>query len=58
MVDESQRTRVECYSRIVGYLRSVDAWNEGKQEEFKMREVYDVSSLTPTTSAGPGCGCC
>ena len=30
----------EVYSRIVGYLRPVGAWNAGKQEEFKLREMY------------------
>lgn len=29
--------RTEVYSRIVGYLRPVQQWNDGKQAEFKMR---------------------
>ena len=33
------RTRTEVYSRVVGYLRPVNQWNEGKQEEFKDREL-------------------
>ncbi len=33
--------KCEVYSRIVGYLRPVDHWNEGKQEEFKERLTYD-----------------
>ena len=33
------RTRTEVYSRIVGYLRPVNQWNEGKQEEFKDRQL-------------------
>ena len=32
----------EVYSRIVGYLRPVQAWNEGKQQEFQERETYDM----------------
>jgi anaerobic ribonucleoside-triphosphate reductase len=32
---------VEVYSRIVGYLRPVRTWNDGKQEEFKGRIEYD-----------------
>ncbi len=28
----------EVYSRVVGYLRPVDNWNEGKKEEFKDRK--------------------
>ena len=31
----------EVYSRVVGYLRPVEQWNQGKQEEFKQRKVFD-----------------
>ena len=30
----------ETYSRVVGYLRPVSQWNEGKQAEFKMRKSF------------------
>jgi hypothetical protein len=29
--------KCEVYSRIVGYLRPVQQWNEGKQMEYKER---------------------
>jgi ribonucleoside-triphosphate reductase len=29
--------QTEIYSRIVGYLRPVQQWNDGKQAEFRMR---------------------
>ena len=32
----------EVWSRSVGYLRPVDQWNKGKQEEFRERKVYRV----------------
>ena len=32
----------EVYSRITGYYRPVQNWNEGKAQEFKDRKVYDV----------------
>jgi ribonucleoside-triphosphate reductase len=32
----------EVYSRVVGYLRPLKQWNEGKQEEFKMRRLFKV----------------
>lgn len=32
----------EVYSRIVGYLRPVQAWNEGKRQEFKERKTFRV----------------
>ena len=31
----------EVYSRVVGYLRPVAQWNEGKQAEFKERNMFD-----------------
>lgn len=33
----------ECqvYSRVVGYFRPVQMWNNGKTEEFKDRLEYD-----------------
>jgi ribonucleoside-triphosphate reductase len=36
------KTSCEVYSRVVGYLRPVDQWNEGKQQEFKNRQTYNV----------------
>jgi ribonucleoside-triphosphate reductase len=30
----------EVYSRVVGYLRPVNQWNKGKQEEYRTREVF------------------
>lgn len=35
----------EVYSRIVGYMRPVSQWNEGKREEFKNRKLFDSSVL-------------
>ncbi|MGB9680749.1 MAG: ribonucleoside triphosphate reductase, partial [Minisyncoccia bacterium] len=32
----------EVYSRIVGYLRPVQQWHRGKQEEFRLRKVFKV----------------
>jgi anaerobic ribonucleoside-triphosphate reductase len=33
----------EVYSRVVGYLRPVDQWNDGKQAEFTLRRTFDKS---------------
>lgn len=33
-------TPTEVYSRVVGYLRPVQSWNNGKKEEFKMRKSF------------------
>jgi len=32
----------EVYSRIVGYLRPVQNWHQGKQQEFKDRKTFAV----------------
>ena len=32
--------RTEVYSRITGYYRPVQNWNDGKSEEFKNRKTY------------------
>ena len=32
--------KTEVYSRVVGYLRPVERWNDGKQCEFSMRKTY------------------
>ena len=33
-------TKCEVYSRVVGYLRPVSQWNDGKQKEFEERKVF------------------
>jgi len=37
-----KRTKCEVYSRVVGYLRPVEQWNEGKREEFKDRVTFKI----------------
>jgi len=44
---EAQRTRCEIYSRVVGYIRPVNQWNEGKQSEYADRVEFKVND----------CGC-
>jgi len=36
--------KAEVYSRITGYYRPVQNWNDGKTQEFKDRKVYNISS--------------
>jgi len=35
--------KVEVYSRITGYYRPVEHWNDGKKQEFEKRTEYQVS---------------
>ena len=32
--------QAEIYTRVVGYLRPVNRWNDGKQQEYSMRREY------------------
>ena len=34
----------EVYSRVVGFLRPVQQWNNGKKAEFAMRHSYDKAA--------------
>lgn len=34
----------EVYSRITGYYRPVQNWNDGKREEYRNRKTYDAES--------------
>ncbi|MBE5971971.1 MAG: ribonucleoside triphosphate reductase [Lachnoclostridium sp.] len=36
--------KAEVYSRITGYYRPVQNWNDGKTQEYKERKVYDMKS--------------
>ena len=35
----------EVYSRITGYYRPVQNWNDGKIQEFKERRIYDLDAV-------------
>ena len=39
------KTKCEVYSRVVGYIRPVDNWNDSKKAEFYDRVKFD-SSIT------------
>ena len=51
-----KRVACEVYSRIVGYLRPVQDWNKGKQQEFAERKTYTVppavSPPDPSSKSG------
>lgn len=34
------RTKCEVWSRVVGYMRPINSWNDGKQAEFKDRVEF------------------
>ena len=52
--------KTEVYSRITGYYRPVQNWNDGKTQEYKDRKVYDIenSHLTHEGVVAGECACC
>ena len=42
--------KAEVYSRITGYYRPVQNWNDGKAQEFKDRKTYDIGASKLTHS--------
>ena len=44
--------KTEVYSRITGYYRPVQNWNDGKAQEFKDRKVYNIGR-SRLTHQGP-----
>ena len=42
-MEKQKRTKCERYSRIVGYLRPLRQWNEGKQAEWQERKLFNLS---------------
>jgi ribonucleoside-triphosphate reductase len=37
--------KCEIYSRVVGYFRPVEQWNDGKQAEFNIRKKFDEVNI-------------
>ena len=52
--------KTEVYSRITGYYRPVQNWNDGKTQEYKDRKVYNIetSKLTHEGPKQESCDCC
>ena len=51
--------KTEVYSRITGYYRPVQNWNDGKSEEFKNRKTYviETSKLKRKNVDDEACEC-
>ena len=58
-------SKTEVYSRITGYYRPVQNWNDGKSQEYKERKVYDpkkaiareFASSSAQAAAPAACAC-
>jgi anaerobic ribonucleoside-triphosphate reductase len=44
--------RAEVYSRVVGYIRPVEQWNNGKQAEYSDRKEFCVSCKPKPSKPG------
>ena len=44
------RVPCEVYSRVVGYLRPVQNWHQGKKQEFVDRKAFRVEEALRTES--------
>ena len=51
---DNRRIPCEVYSRIVGYLRPVQNWNEAKRLEFDQRKTYDLPTTAELEARGAG----
>ena len=57
------KSRTEVYSRITGYYRPVQNWNDGKAQEYKDRLVYNIETSqlkkkdAPEAKVEPTCDC-
>lgn len=40
-----ERTKCEVYSRVVGYIRPISQWNDGKLSEYKDRKEFKKEVL-------------
>ncbi len=47
----------EVYSRITGYYRPVQNWNDGKRAEFADRKVYDIENSKLVEKKKEECSC-
>jgi ribonucleoside-triphosphate reductase len=46
------QAETEVYSRVVGYLRPVKQWNEGKRAEFSMRKRFKLPAAADDSEGG------
>ena len=45
----------QVYSRVVGYFRPVQMWNNGKREEFKDRLEYEETKTLKSANVMKKC---
>ena len=48
--------KTEVYSRITGYYRPVQNWNDGKAEEYRNRKLYNIATSVEKFDQKTCCG--
>jgi len=54
ILSDDERQPVECWTRVMGYLRPVSQFNKGKQSEFNERKWFTEEKAFATSE----CRCC
>ncbi len=44
VLNDSERTKCEIWTRVMGYHRPVSSWNAGKQSEHEDRKYFREST--------------
>jgi hypothetical protein len=55
-VDAELRVPCEVYSRVVGYLRPVQSWHDGKRQEFEERQTFVIEGVDMESTDGKASG--
>lgn len=53
-LEQGKRIPCEVYSRIVGYLRPIQNWHDGKRQEYLDRKEYVLDRQEERTAAHHG----
>ena len=49
--------KTEVYSRITGYYRPIQNWNDGKSQEYRDRKVYNIGNSVLNREGAKECTC-
>ena len=56
-LENSQRTKCEIWTRVMGYCRPVSSFNKGKKSEFYERQYFTEDKAISSLEA-LNCSCC
>jgi len=50
ILEDAERQKCEVWTRVMGYHRPVENFNEGKKSEFATRKCFSECKINPTSS--------